>query len=668
MIVRASRGPLTALASVATRHGRSLGPMLLLAPVVTALLGGTALAAMHEYLDDWRWAAALLVAGCGTVLLAAVATIGVMLLRKWARDAATADRQARDLAEECRALRESEERFRSLVLNTSDVITILSADATIEYQSPSAERIWGYASGELAETSLLSLVHDDDVDVAQNLFAQALSRPRLGLAAELRLRLADGTWCHFEVVATNLLRDPRVHGVVATFHDVSERKNFEQALSYQAFHDALTDLPNRSLFVDRVERALVRTDRRGGSVAVMFLDLDNFKVINDSLGHSIGDQLLLSVTQRIQDCLRREDTLARLSGDEFAILVEDVANVDDALVVAQRVLQALQAPFSLEGHEMFASASIGVVLSAPNHDCPDDLLRDADLAMYRAKANGKARTEVFDDSMNARVSERLSMETSLRRAIERGEFRVHYQPIIDLADGKVAGFEALVRWEHPQRGLVSPLDFIPLAEETGLILPIGRWVLEESCRQIAEWQRLVGPGRRLMISVNVSARQLQHPGLVETVAEVLEQTGLEPSSLKLELTESLMMQDLDLTIERLQALLALGIELALDDFGTGYSSLAYLRRLPVSFLKIDRSFVKQLGVDPEDSAIVRAIVSLAHDLGMTVVGEGVETDGQRRELRRLGCSYGQGYLFSRPVPATAAQALLFDTRIQALAS
>ena len=659
MSIRAPRGTLMALASSVARRGQVLGVRPLLASVAAVVGGAMVLLAVLGYADD---------RGAAEVLLAVATAVSLAWLRRAVRDADVASRAARALADERQALRESEERFRSLVLNTSDVIVILSPDGTIEYQSPSAERIWGYQPSELDATSLLALVHDDDLPVAQDLVAQALGRPRLGLAAELRLRLADGAWCYFEVVATNLLRDPRIRGIVATFHDVSERKSFEQALSYQAFHDALTDLPNRSLFVDRLERALVRSVRHGGSVGVLFLDIDNFKLINDSLGHSIGDQLLLAVTRRIQGCLRREDTLARLSGDEFAILVEDVPGVDDALRVAQRVLQGLQAPFALDGHEVFASASIGVVLSAPDRDRPDDLLRDADLAMYRAKANGKSRYEVFDHTMNARVTERLALETSLRRALERGEFRVHYQPIIDLADGEVSGFEALVRWEHPKRGLVSPLDFIPLAEETGLILPIGRWVLEESCRQIVAWQRLIGPERRLMLSVNISARQLQHPGLVETVAEILEQTGLEPSSLKLELTESLMMHDLDLTIERLRALLALGIELALDDFGTGYSSLAYLRRLPVSFLKIDRSFVKQLGVDPEDSAIVRAIVSLAHDLGMTVVGEGVETDGQRRELRRLGCSYGQGYLFSRPVSADVAEALLVHQPARAIAS
>jgi len=643
--------------------GRS-GPRLVPVLVLAALLATVVRVAARDALAGLDAE----LAGLVMLLLACTTGISLVMKRHAANDAEAADRLAGDLATERKTLRESEERFRSLVLNTSDVITIMDPNAQILYQSPSAERIWGYAPRELAQTSLLSLVHADDLEVATNLITQAISRPRLGLAAELRLRLADGTWSYFEVVMTNLLRDPRVAGLVSTFRDISERKNFEQALSYQAFHDALTDLPNRSLFVDRVERALARGNLRQTPVAVMFLDLDNFKVINDSLGHSIGDQLLVSVTHRIQSCLRREDTLSRLSGDEFSILIEEVPDIEDALAVTQRIQQALEAPFSLDGHELFASASIGVVLSAPNHDCPDDLLRDADLAMYRAKANGKARCEVFDHTMNARVTERLALETSLRRALDRDEFRVHYQPIIDLATGEVAGFEALIRWEHPQRGLVPPAEFIPLAEETGLILPIGRWVLEEACQQIKTWQMLYDPEHRLTLSVNVSARQLQHQGLVETVADVLERTELDPTTLKLELTESLMMQDLDLTIDRLRALKALNIELALDDFGTGYSSLAYLRRLPVSFLKIDRSFVKQLGVDPDDSAIVRTIVALAHDLGMTVIGEGVETEGQFRELRRLGCAYGQGYHFGRPVPAAVAERMLAGAPARALAS
>ena len=567
----------------------------------------------------------------------------------------------RALEEDHQARRQSEERFRSLVLNTSDVITILTAEGTIDYHSPSAGRIWGYGPEALREASLLSLVHPEDAEVTQSLFSQALSRPRLSMAAEMRLRMADDTWCYFEVVATNLLRDPRVNGIVATFRDITERKNLEQALTYQAFHDALTDLPNRTLFVDRVERALARAVRRNASVAVMFLDLDNFKVINDSLGHPVGDTLLVTLTERVKHCLRHEDTLARLSGDEFAILIEDIQDTDNAQHLAERIQEKIRMPFILDRREVFATVSIGIVVSGPNHTGPDDLLRDADLAMYRAKSNGKARSEMFDQTMNAEASERLALESSMRRAIEREEFRVYYQPIVSLSDVQTVGFEALVRWEHPQRGLVSPADFIPIAEETGLIVPIGGWVLEEACRQMRAWQTGGLLDRPLMLSVNVSARQFQGKDLVESIGAVLERTGFDPMNLKLELTESLMMQDVERTIQRLHELKKLSIQIGLDDFGTGYSSLAYLRRFPINLLKIDRSFVGRLGMDPNDDAIVRSIVRLAVDLGMQVVAEGIETVDQLVMLQDLGCTYGQGYYFSRPVPAHQAHQLIAST-------
>jgi diguanylate cyclase (GGDEF)-like protein/PAS domain S-box-containing protein len=566
-----------------------------------------------------------------------------------------------DLQETHRARRQTEERFRSLVLNTSDVITILTGDGAIDFHSPSATRIWGYSPEALRNTSIFEFVHPDEAEVARGLISQSLSRPRLSMSAEIRLRLADETWCYYEVVATNLLRDPRVSGIVTTFRDITERKDFEQALRYQAFHDALTDLPNRTLFVDRVERSLARAVRRGAQVSVMFIDLDNFKVINDSLGHAVGDLLLVTLTDRIKSCLRHEDTLARLSGDEFAILVEDVRDQDDARGLADRVQEQLQVPFILDRREVFASVSIGIALSGPQHAGPNDLLRDADLAMYRAKSNGKARCEVFDSTMNEQATERLALESSMRRAIERDELRVFYQPIVRLDDESVIGFEALVRWEHPQRGLISPADFIPLAEETGMIVPIGAWVLEEACRQVKLWQDERCTDRALLLSVNVSARQFQSPDLVETVATVLRRTGFDPTHLKLELTESLMMQDVDRTIHRLHDLKALSIELVVDDFGTGYSSLAYLRRFPISVLKVDKSFVHRLGMDPQDDAIARSIVTLAGDLGMQVVAEGIETPEQLEILRALQCDYGQGYHFSRPVPGHLAEAFVTPT-------
>jgi diguanylate cyclase (GGDEF)-like protein/PAS domain S-box-containing protein len=602
--------------------------------------------------------ATLAVAGLTILGLVALAgALGAGWVRA-AREVKAGGIALRALKEDRRTRRLTEDRFRSLVLSTSDVIIVLTADGTMDYHSPSASRIWGYAADALHQVKFDALVHPEDLSVAQNLFEQTMTRPRLSMAAELRIRLADDSYCYFEAVATNLLRDPRVNGIVATFRDITERKDLEQALTYQAFHDALTDLPNRSLFVDRVERALARAVRHGESVSVMFIDVDNFKVVNDSLGHPVGDQLLVGLIQRIKSCLRHEDTLARLSGDEFAILIEDIRDDEDARKLANRLQEQLLTPFILDRREVFATVSIGIVVSGPAHLGPDDLLRDADLAMYRAKSNGKARCEVFDHTMNADMTERLTLETSMRRAIERRELRVFYQPIICLDDERVIGFEALVRWEHPQRGLISPADFIPLAEETGLIVPIGAWVLEEACRQVKQWQAERCPGRTLLLNVNVSARQLQALDLVETVDSVLKRTGFNPVQLKLELTESLMMQDVDWTIQRLHELKALSIQLGVDDFGTGYSSLAYLRQFPIDLLKVDKSFVGRLGVNPHDDAIVRSIVTLANDLGMQVVAEGIETAEQLAMLRELGCVYGQGYYFSRPLPAHQAEQMI----------
>src|SRR4051812_17568998 len=551
-----------------------------------------------------RLQVALVAAGMAIVALAVLAGLAIVRWRRAAAAATLAQAALDTLEKTQRARRQTEERFRSLVLNTSDVITILTADGSIDFHSPSAGRIWGYSADALRSANLLGLVHTDDVEIARGLIAQAVSRPRLSVAAELRLRLADESWCYFEVVATNLLRDPRVSGIVTTFRDITERKELEQALHYRAFHDSLTDLPNRTLFVDRVGHAMTRAASRGSSVTIMFLDLDNFKVVNDSLGHAVGDQLLVALTERIKGCLRLEDTLARLGGDELAILIEDIWEEADAIRLAARLQEQLQVPFSLDHRELYVAASIGIVISGPAHTGPDDLLREADLAMYRAKANGKGRCEVFNHTMNVHFTERLALESSMRRSIERNELRVHYQPIVKLDDETVVGFEALVRWEHPQRGLISPSDFIPLAEETGMIVPIGAWVLEEACRQVQQWQTERCHGRSLLLSVNVSARQFQSHDLVETVASVLERTGFNPTSLKLELTESLMMRDVERTTQRLHELKSLAIQLAIDDFGTGYSSLAYLRQFPITVLKIDRMFVMRLGTDPHDDAIV----------------------------------------------------------------
>jgi len=431
-------------------------------------------------------------------------------------------------------------------------------------------------------------------------------------------------------------------------------------LARQAFRDPLTSLPNRALFMDRLSHALTRTERRGEQLAVLFLDLDRFKVVNDSLGHGVGDQLLIGVSQRLSACLRPEDTIARLGGDEFAILLEDVKDDKGPTSVADRLTGELQQPFKVEGREVVITVSIGIAMSTARRMTPEDILRDADLAMYHAKGKGKARYEIFDKSMNAPAQERMDLELDLRNAVTRGEFTLHYQPVVELPTGRITEVEALVRWKHPQRGLLFPADFVGLSEETGLIVPLGRWVLHEACRQTRQWQ-LASPAALLAIAVNISARQLQQPGLVEEIGAVLRETRLDPASLRLEITETVVMHDAPTTLAKLEALKALGVQLAIDDFGTGYSSLGYLKRFPVDTLKIDRSFVKGIGGNVEDSAIVRAVITVAKSLNLSVTAEGIETAEQLEHLRSLGCDHGQGYFFAKPMTSDRVPALLLAT-------
>jgi diguanylate cyclase (GGDEF)-like protein/PAS domain S-box-containing protein len=555
-------------------------------------------------------------------------------------------------------LRASEERFRSLVQNASDVTAILNTAGEMTYVSPAAERLWGRQPDTLRGNTLLDMVHPEHLAAAQVHLAEVVRQPGLTLTTELRLQHADGSSRDFEVVSTNLLDQPAVAGVVVTYRDVTDRKAFEQQLRHLAFHDPLSQLPNRALFLDRLEQALARARRHGRPVAVLFLDLDNFKVINDSLGHQAGDALLIETAQRLQGCLRAGDTVARLGGDEFTILLEEVADQDEAIAVAERIAEVLRAPIQVAEREVFVSASIGLALSSACGDQPDTLLRNADIALYQAKADGKARWAMFDARLEAQALERLDLETALRQALERNEFRLHYQPIKALADGRIAEVEALVRWERPGEGLVPPARFIPVAEETGLIIPIGQWVLEQACQQARVWQSLSPGDPPLVMSVNLSGRQFQHPGLVADIERTVQAAGLDPRTLKLEVTESVAMRDADATIEKLKALKALGIQLAIDDFGTGYSSLTYLKHFPVDTLKIDRSFVDGLGQDPQDTAIVRSVVALAKTLHLQVTGEGIETPDQAAHLRMLGCDRGQGYLFARPMPPDAVSALL----------
>jgi diguanylate cyclase (GGDEF)-like protein/PAS domain S-box-containing protein len=549
------------------------------------------------------------------------------------------------------------ERFRSLVRNASDVIAILELDGRPRYHSPAAQRVWGYPPEVLAALNLHEFTHGEDRAAASELLAKAASQPGTNVSAELRLQCADDTCRVFEVVATNLMDDPGVSGILATFRDITDRKALEIELGHRAFHDVLTELPNRALLVERLQHALARGARTERHTGVLFVDLDDFKIVNDSLGHRLGDQLLVAVAQRLRACVRPGDTAARLGGDEFILLLEDLTGEQDATIVAERFLEHLQAPFVLGGQEVFVGASVGVAVSPSTGKLADDLLREADVAMYVAKMKGKRAYVVFDPDMEARPRERLALETDLRRALERDEFRLHYQPIVELESGRIGGVEALLRWEHPERGLVPPADFIPLAEATGLIVPIGSWVLHEACRQMHVWQMQNPSASDLVMSVNLAARQFLDPGLVEDVAAALRASGLEPSCLKLEITESAAMEAGIGTIQTLQALKGLGTQLAIDDFGTGYSSLSYLKRFPVDTLKIDRSFVDGLGDDPQDTAIVQSVIGLARTLSLSVTAEGIETVQQLRELQALRCEEGQGYYFSRPQPATMLNSL-----------
>ncbi|HVF02804.1 MAG TPA: EAL domain-containing protein, partial [Rubrobacteraceae bacterium] len=547
--------------------------------------------------------------------------------------------------------------------NSSDVVAVVGADGVTHYVSPAVERILGYKPQDAIDHSVFMppIMHPDDIDRVRRVFAGLTGSPGASATADFRLRHADGGWIHVEAIAKNLLNDPSIGGIVVNYRDITERKNLEEQLRHQAFHDPLTNLPNRALFLNRLGHALMRLERRKKRAAVLFLDLDNFKLVNDSMGHDVGDKLLVSVAQRLQGCLRAEDTAARFGGDEFTILLEDVTHTGDAVRLANQIARALNAPFVLKGREVFVNTSIGIALSKSGRERPTDLLRNADAALYRAKANGKAACEVFDAAINTVTLERLDLEADLRRAIERGEFAVHYQPQLELLTGRIAGWEALVRWKHPERGLISPPSFLSIAEETGLITQIGNLVLEEACRQAKEWQeeRYPAADTSLKMSVNISARQLKRPDeLVREVVRILAETGLAPETLVLEITESMVMEGAQYNADVLGRLKELGVRVAVDDFGTGYSNLAYLKRFPMDMVKIDKSFVDGLGEKAEDTAIVEAVISLARALGLTTVAEGIETTEQLERLRDLGCEWGQGYYFSGALPAYEASALL----------
>jgi diguanylate cyclase (GGDEF)-like protein/PAS domain S-box-containing protein len=564
----------------------------------------------------------------------------------------------REVLTEAFHARRSEARFQTLVQNASDVILIARPDTTVTYQTPSAQRILGYGPGALEGVLLTSLLHPNDVEQAVAAYGGVAFRAGTSITAEWRIRHRDGSWRHAEVVANNLLGDPTVEGIVLTLRDVTERKGLEEELKHQAFHDALSGLANRALFRDRLEHALDRAARSVTSLAVLFLDLDDFKLINDSLGHAAGDELLVAVANRLMGSLRTGDTAARFGGDEFAILLEETEDPDDARQVAERVLADLRPPFQVKDRWVNVHASIGIAYSKGGTEDPAELMQAADVAMYAAKARGKNCYEVYKPALQAAVSERLERSAELQKAVDEEEFVLHYQPIVSLDGGEAVAVEALIRWQHPERGLLSPSEFIPLAEETGLIIPIGGWVLEEACRKARIWQQAHALAGRLRMSVNISARHFQHEGLIEDVSHALQVSGLDPACLVLEITESVLVQDAESVVSRMLELKALGIAFAVDDFGTGYSSLSYLKRFPIDILKVDKSFVDDVGDSAKAAALAKVIVQLGNSLNLDTVAEGIEKAQQFDGLRSLGCMYGQGYFFARPVSAEGMEQLL----------
>jgi diguanylate cyclase (GGDEF)-like protein/PAS domain S-box-containing protein len=544
----------------------------------------------------------------------------------------------------------TERHFRSLVQHSSDVVLVVDADGRLRYVSDSVTKVLGSDPRQaLRHGDLVGLLGRASLTELDAGIASATATPAEPVLVEATVRHRDGRSRQCEITIVSLLDEPDVAGIVLTIRDVSDERELQQQLSRQALHDTLTQLPNRALFHDRLEHAL-RRGLRGAepAAAVLVLDLDGFKEVNDSLGSGAGDRLLVAIADRLAGSLRPGDSLARLRGDEFAVIAEWVPSVDDIVGVGRRLLAALEPAFHLDDREVFVTASVGVAIATLDSHA-EDLLRDADAALSAAKRGGSGLVELFEPEMHRAAIERLELASDLRRALERGEFELHYQPIVDMRTGSLRSCEALARWRHPQRGMVSPAVFIPVAESSGLIAALGRWALHEACREAVVW-RESACGAQVRVAVNVSARQLTGGRLVYDVCDALEASGLPADGLIVEVTESALMQDVDKAVESLGALRVLGVRVALDDFGTGYSSLGYLQRFPVDTIKIDKSFVDGLDEPAAQTALVRAIVGLAHGLGLGVVAEGIERETQREVLLGMGCQLAQGYLFARPMP------------------
>jgi diguanylate cyclase (GGDEF)-like protein/PAS domain S-box-containing protein len=554
------------------------------------------------------------------------------------------------------SMRASEDRFRSLVQNSTDTTLVMGAGARITYASPATAALLGRDPESVVGLAATDLVHPEDRARVEAQLGALLQTVSVTEPIQFRMAHADGTYRHAEAVVSDLRDNPSVAGYVANLRDITERKEAESQLAHAALHDPLTGLPNRTLILDRADQMLVRARREYRPVAAMFVDLDNFKDINDSLGHDAGDKVLQAVAARFVGILRASDTVGRLGGDEFVVLAEGASLGAGPEMVAERLHDALREPFRLDGYHtvpLSVTASIGI--AGGQRNSAHELLRDADIALYRAKALGKNRWALFQPEMQTAVLDRIEVEADLRSALAEGQFFLLYQPVFDLDHVNVSGVEALLRWQHPTRGVVPPDHFIPMLEDSGLIVDVGRWALLEACRQAAEWHR---KGHHLSMSVNVSMRQLEVAAFVDHIKEALDSSGIDPTSLVIEITESTLMRDADATVLRLREIKQLGVHVAIDDFGTGYSSLAYLRQFPVDALKIDRSFIAAMADSPESSALIHTLVELGRTLGLETLAEGIEDDEQLLTLQQEHCDRGQGFLFSRPIPPEAIEAFL----------
>ena len=566
-----------------------------------------------------------------------------------------------------------EELFRIVAENAADMIALVDVKGRRLYNSPAYEKVLGYTPEELAKTPVFEQIHPDDRFKILEASREA-RETGVGRKLQYRMKHKNGTWRVLESTATTIKnREGEVEKLVIVNRDITERKRAEEQLEHNSFHDSLTGLPNRRLFLDRLQHSFVRAQRNPNyQYAILFLDVDGFKELNQSLGPSLGDQIIVEIGHRLSGGLRNDDTIARpqghlpipdavlsrLGGDEFTFLLEGIKEPSDALRVAQRIQSVLAAPLAIEGHKLAVSVSIGIAMSATAHEKPEDLLQDADVAMRRAKALGGARCEVFDEGMHTRAVNRLKLEGELRAAIEQNQFRLYYQPIMRLETREITGFEALVRWQHPEQGLISPFKFLEVAENVGLILAIGKWVLREACRQMKIWQvkhRVLGP---LSMTVNLSAKQFANTHLVEDVRTAIQESGIEPSGLHLEIAECDAMADLKQTSEIFAQLKQLGVRISIGDFGSGHSSLSWLRRLPIDVLKIDRALVGSMPTDNCSRDIVQLILGVAGELRFKAIAQGIETAVHYERLKRMGCELGQGYYFSQPLDTERAEQLL----------